>query len=389
MFRATVLIAAAAGAAWCQSAKFEWVRQIGGSGGQTVAGVATDRQGNVYVAGTTLSLDLPVQSAFQPHAANSGLFRIDGGGGQWQNVYQAGLTAVNWLSADPRNPGTLYAVSGQSISRSGDGGATWAQAASLDFPIYCLAVDPFASNVLYAGTAGGGVFKSSDSGATWAAANNGIPPGTDGRPYVYRVAGDPWNPGVVFAMTYAGFARSADGGATWLAETSISAYVLASAIAFDPAASGTIYLGHSQGLAKSTDDGLTWSALPTPGSYFEPDAIAIDPLHPGTLFAGTSYSGLFRSTDGGTTWVNRTGSPIYALLADTTGNVYAGSYNRVLLSSDGFDSYTPIGPQVTGINTMTLAGGHLYIGTQASSDVYVAKLDAQGSVEWATYFGGA
>ena len=37
-----------------------------------------------------------------------------------------------------------------------------------------LVIDPADSNILYAGTAGGGVFKSSDGGANWSQFHDGL-----------------------------------------------------------------------------------------------------------------------------------------------------------------------------------------------------------------------
>ena len=51
MFLRTLALLAIATAAHSQSATFQWFRQVGGSAGQSVAGIATDSQGNIYVAG--------------------------------------------------------------------------------------------------------------------------------------------------------------------------------------------------------------------------------------------------------------------------------------------------------------------------------------------------
>src|SRR5262249_12727280 len=46
-----------------------------------------------------------------------------------------------------------------------------------------------------------------------------------------------------------------------------------------------------------------WSALPVPGSPFV-TAIAIDSRDSSTIFAGTEDRGIFRSTDGGASWIS-------------------------------------------------------------------------------------
>src|ERR1019366_6032099 len=148
-----------------QSASFQWIRQIGGSQGQTVAGLAGDSQGNIYVAGNTTSTDFPTQSALQSHPGGSGLLRIDGPGAQWQNLYQSGLSSTEWISSDPRNPNTIYATSIQGMFRSPDGGATWQTNSyySGQLGIRDLAFDPNTPVVVYLGTLQS-IEKSTDDG---------------------------------------------------------------------------------------------------------------------------------------------------------------------------------------------------------------------------------
>jgi hypothetical protein len=87
--------------------------------------------------------------------------------------------------------------------------------------VTCLAVTPATTNVIYAGTDGGGVYKSTDSGATWT--NISRSSTIQGQnwldPYVNDIDVDPDNPNVVYAATgYLGRGnvyRSLDGGNTW------------------------------------------------------------------------------------------------------------------------------------------------------------------------------
>ncbi len=97
---------------------------MGGSGGQSLAGIATDSFGNIYAAGSTTSLDFPVQNAIQRHPAGSGLLRIDGAGAHWQNLYQSGEISATWIAIDPQNSRTIYVSNGTDLRRSTDGGAT-------------------------------------------------------------------------------------------------------------------------------------------------------------------------------------------------------------------------------------------------------------------------
>jgi uncharacterized protein (TIGR03437 family) len=389
--RPLVFLAMAAGA-YAQSATFQWVRQIGGSQGQSVAGVATDSLGNIYVAGNTSSLDFPTKSAFQARPGGSGLYRIDAPGAPWQNLYNSGLTSVAALSVDFRNANTLYAAGTQGLFRTSDAGATWSSLGSFDVEVDAVAVDPSASNVLYAGTFGEGIYKTTDGGANWTAINNGISAGGNGILTVYKVWIDPAQPSVLLASTAPGLVRSTDGGATWQTNSQVSLNPGFTDMAFDSNTPGLVYLATGASLLKSTDHGITWTALTQPVQPYEPDSILIDPRHPGTLYTAGLYGGFWVSKDGGNTWTDP--YPQYTislgpLAADpASGAVYLVAGGDVFLSANGFATATAVGALSSGITSLVVAGGRLFAGVQASSDVFVTKFDPQGNPIYATYFGG-
>jgi hypothetical protein len=74
------------------------------------------------------------------------------------------------------------------------------------------------------------------------------------------------------------------------------------AIAIDPSNPGTIYAGtNGSGMYKSTDGGTTWSAVNNGITSLDIQALAIDPSTTLTVYAGTQ-AGLFKTLDGGNTW---------------------------------------------------------------------------------------
>jgi uncharacterized protein (TIGR03437 family) len=392
MFLRTLVFLALAIGAYAQSATFQWIRQIGGSQGQSVVGLATDSDGNVYIAGSTGSVDFPTQAAFQAHPGGSGLYRMDAPGAPWQNLYNSGLTSVAALAVDPRNANTLYAAGTQGLLRTTDAGATWSALGSFDVQVDTVAVDPSASNVLYAGTFGEGIYKSTDSGASWTAINNGISAGGNGILTVYKVWVDPAQPSVVLAATAPGLVRSTDGGITWQTIPQVLLNPGLADMAFDANTPGLIYLATGGSLLKSTDHGITWTGLAQPSQDYEPDHILIDPRHPNTLYAAGLYGGFWVSADGGNTWTNP--YPQYAismgpLAADpASGAVYLVVGGNVFLSTNGFATATAVGTLSSATNSLVVAGGRLFAGVQASSDVFVTKFDPQGNTLYATYFGG-
>ncbi|HEX5000391.1 MAG TPA: M36 family metallopeptidase [Terriglobia bacterium] len=74
-------------------------------------------------------------------------------------------------------------------------------------------------------------------------------------------------------------------------------------VVVDPVTPSTIYVGKSAlGVFKSVDGGLTWVSRSAGMTDLTIKQLAIDPLTPTTIYAGTA-NGVFKSVDGGDTWV--------------------------------------------------------------------------------------
>jgi hypothetical protein len=52
---------------------YQLIQEVDGSGMDSVAGMGTDAQENIYIAGTTSSQHFPVKTAVQPNLASAGL----------------------------------------------------------------------------------------------------------------------------------------------------------------------------------------------------------------------------------------------------------------------------------------------------------------------------
>jgi len=103
----------------------EWVKTVSGSGASSVAGVATDAHGNLYIAGSTTSLDLPIVAAAQPHPGASPVVRINASSRISEKLYAPDLASANSIAVDAAHPKTIYATSAAGLARSTDDGATW------------------------------------------------------------------------------------------------------------------------------------------------------------------------------------------------------------------------------------------------------------------------
>ena len=251
-------------------------------------------------------------SAPQPATAFSGL--------RWRHLgpFRGGRVAA--VSGVPGRPNEFYygAVNG-GVWKSIDGGRVWS-AVFDEQPIAsigALAVAPSRPDTIYVGSGestlrdstgfGNGVYKSTDAGATWA--NVGLPE----THHIGRIAIDPKNPDVVFvaaigalysASEQRGLFRSLNGGSTWQRVLRPTTSTGAVDVVIDPTDSRIVYAslwatrrppwfsyaptnGPGGGLWKSTDGGTTWTQMTTglPTLGIGRSGIAVCPSNPTRLYA--------------------------------------------------------------------------------------------------------
>jgi photosystem II stability/assembly factor-like uncharacterized protein len=119
---------------------------------------------------------------------------------------------ISILTADPKNPDTLYAGGISGIRRSTflkslNGGISWSY--WNDSPVYdwirSITVDPQNTRRIYVGTFSEGVFVSADGGNSWAKSSEGLPPVPPSSGVcLLTVTLDAKEPGHVYAVTEAG-----------------------------------------------------------------------------------------------------------------------------------------------------------------------------------------
>jgi len=190
-------------------------------------------------------------------------------------------------------------------------------------------------NTYYVGAASGGLWKSTDGGAHFT-------PIFDNQPVqsIGSIAVAPSDPNVVYVGTGEpylrshvsvgwGMFKSTDAGKTW-SRAGLENTGRISRIAIDPtdpnrvyvAALGTTYGPHpDRGVFRSTDGGKTWDKVLFVNDSTGAVDVLLDPGNARTLYAttwqvvthtwgresGGRGSGIWKSTDGGTTWKRLTG----------------------------------------------------------------------------------
>jgi photosystem II stability/assembly factor-like uncharacterized protein len=267
-------------------------------------------------------------------------------GGRWDMVGPTNIGGrIVDLALDPRRPDTVYAAAASGgLWRSTDAGLTFAPAWPDDLTQAMGAVAAAPDGTLYAGTGelnpgggsitytGTGLYRSTDGGGSWT--NLGL----RDSGAIGAVAIDPRDPGRLFVAAGGslfnaggerGVYRSTDGGDTWTRVlTPANGTTGATEVMFDPADPQRMYAvlwdhvrrpeqrsysGLGSGVYRSTDGGSTWSRL----DGLAPAAddlgrigLGIAPSDPDRLYAVVgrgrlsvnSFDGFFASTDGGDTW---------------------------------------------------------------------------------------
>ncbi len=257
---------------------------------------------------------------------------------EWRSIgpYRGGR--VTTVAGVPQLPDTFYmGATGGGVWKTEDAGTTWTNVSDGHFAtgsVGAIAVAPSDPNVVYVGMGeaqirgvatshGDGVYRSNDAGRTWHHL------GLEETRHIAAVRVDPTDPDLVYvaAQGYTGkdspergVYRSSDGGDSWQRVLHVSDRAGASSLALDVTNPRILYAGIWQhrrhpwkvesggpdsGLYKSVDGGDSWIEL-TEGLPEEMGKVGVDvsPARPQRVWAivEAEEGGLFRSDDGGETW---------------------------------------------------------------------------------------
>jgi photosystem II stability/assembly factor-like uncharacterized protein len=281
-------------------------------------------------------------------AVNGGVWESLDAGRTWRPIFDHQPTgAIGALAVAPSDRRVIYVGTGEAdmrsdiaqgdgVYRSGDGGATWNRVGLEDSQqIGKIVVDPRDANVVFVAALGHpygpneqrGVFRSRDGGGSWrpvlspdsdtGAIDLAFQPGDPDVLYaaLWRTRRTPWNIYPPSDGPGSGLFKSTDGGDTWSPlGGGLPAAPGRIGVAVAPSRPQRVYAivdADRGGLYRSDDAGATWTRTSDDeriwgrGWYF--GAVTVDPTDPDVVYV--CNTGLYRSGDGGKTFVPYKSSP--------------------------------------------------------------------------------
>jgi photosystem II stability/assembly factor-like uncharacterized protein len=326
---------------------------------------------------------------------HTGVFKSVTGGNEWA-LRANGLDEPNIyrMSIDPQRPRIIYlSTFTDGIVKSEDAAGSWFVAGLRNEEITTVAIHPQNPDILFSSTNGNGIFWSSDQGKSWTPRQAGLH-----ATWATSLLVDPNNPDHIFASLFGdGVQHSADLGKTWEPLGSALPDLRVRALLQHPADPHILLaLTESAGLYRCdlTGESACWanvpidfpdvslfqSAVELPPIFDAPDlldaesappqssdqaavaspallALAFAPANPQIAYLGTGGAGVYRSSDGGSTFQpsGLASGQVTSLAADPAdaNRVYAATGEGVLFSQDGGASWLNTG--LLGVSCYALA----------------------------------
>lgn len=308
---------------------------------------------------------------------------------QWRGIgpYRGGrVTAVAGVSSQQHT--YYFGACGGGVWKTEDGGLSWENISDGYFAtgsVGAVAVSEWDPNVIYVGMGeapirgnvshGDGVYKSLDSGKTWKHM------GLEQTLQISRIRIHPRDPDLVYVAALGhvygpneerGVFRSRDGGETWEKILYRSEKAGAIDLIMDPNNPRVLYAsiweayrtpyslvsgGPGSGLFKTTDSGDSWTEISRnpglPKGILGKIGVAVSPVRTDRVWAivEAGDGGVFRSDDGGETWMKLNEERRLRQRAWYYSRIYADTQNPETVyvlntgfyrSVDGGRNYTPI-----------------------------------------------
>ena len=247
---------------------------------------------------------------------------------------------------------------------------------------HAIAIDPSDNEHIFFTTNDGGLLLSKDGGGSWSdLSTNGL-----GARAPRSVGFDPRNPKRIYVGGYTGngFWRTSDGGKSWTRSFFGPPNVYPTQPVVDPI-DGTVYVATlSMGVYKSTDYGATFTRIDqaadaAPGVFLNIGGrgLVMDPKNRHALFLAARGKGVWKTVDGGVSWVQV--DPTFALsvtIDPSNSNVVyaAGDPSTgdpgVIKSVDGGNTFFPSGNGFPG-NSQTARTGAVQVNPRDQNQLFV------------------
>ncbi len=274
-----------------------------------------------------------------------------------QTVDTAAFGSLSWRNLGPQRGGRSVAAAGSAarpneyymgttgggVFKTTDGGQTWAPVSDKYFggTIGAIAVSESNPDIVYVGggefpirgnvSHGDGVYKSTDAGKTWTYV------GLVETRQIAKIRIHPRNPDIAYVAAFGpvwgpsparGIFKTTDGGKTWTRSLARNDSTGAIDLAMDPTNPDVLYAGFWQagrkpwtlisggagsGLFKSTDAGRSWKEITRnpglPAGIIGNVGITVSGANPRRVWAiiEADSGGVYRSDDGGESWVRLNG----------------------------------------------------------------------------------
>jgi len=295
--------------------------------------------------------------------------------------------AIVVIQLHPKNPDIIYVATNDYIYKTRDGGQTWTNLSRgmSHSRVISMALDPAYPATVYAGTKGDAVYKSYDGGQRWVSQRVGLDDVTISS-VVNQFIFDPGDNTHLFAATTMGVFETKNAGESWAKRMDgMKEVLMVVTLGLDPTRPSILYAGTSGGVYKSVDlaghwekvnNGLVSPTIIKSSRALNVTAILVDPHEPDTVYSST-LEGLYKTTDGATSWV-RIGQSLqdqmlFSMILDRTkkGVIYLGGREGIHRSEDGGNSWTTLNKGLATLNVRSLAQSAtdpklFYLGTNGS-----------------------
>lgn len=324
---------------------------------------------------------------------NSGFYKSTDDGATWARLGNANLPDDVFVSALTRDTtsGTYYvATSNYGIYKSTNSGTTWAPANTGiavppgSFNVFNIQFNGTAPNNLLAYVHGSGIYRSTDGGANWAASSAGLPSGFAALAGISKES----NTVLYIGLDKQGLYKTTDSGLNWTpwGNTAANGAARFARNIFTTGIASTYYIGTLDGLTKTVDNAATINDMNSP-SGGRINAITHDSVTPAkayvtgptvfrlnNIYGDCNVAGVCGPMDTGVTGNTIEGVAYQDLTSPAI--LYVTTSNRgIFKSSDGGTSFSAIN---NGLPSMIGQASRLAIDPNNSLILYLGLRDGAG-----------